>query len=83
MLTETSISFLTVLMRRAGEEKVVRSTGLGFNIQIPQPQNQSLPLWDADSLLTNSVIGVSPWIILRCHCATVLIGHKVPTAITC
>lgn len=81
-LAESESSFLTVLIRRATEEKVVRGTGLGFNIQISQPQNQSLPLRYCDRLLTNSVIGVRPWIIFRCHGATVLIGHHVPTAIT-
>lgn len=75
-------SLLTVLIRWTGEEKIVGSAGLGLNVQISQSQNKSLPLRDCDSLFTHSVIGISPWIILRCHRATVLRGHYVPTAIT-
>lgn len=74
--------FLTVLICRAAEEEIVRSTGLGLNVQISQSQNKSLPLRDCDDLFTHSVIGVSSWIILRCHCATVLRSHYMPTAIT-
>lgn len=82
MLTDPPHPFLTILICCTAEEEIVRSAGLGLNVQISQPQNKSLPLWDCDDLFTHSVIGVSPWIILRCHCATVLRGHYVPTAIT-
>lgn len=34
MHTDTPVSFLTILIGIAGEEQVVRSAGLGLNIQI-------------------------------------------------
>lgn len=81
-LTEPHPSFLTVLICGAGEEKIVGSAGLGLDVQISQPQNESLPLRDHDGPFTHSMIGISPRIILRCHRAAVLRGHYVPTAIT-